>query len=336
MNASYVNKSDRAEIHYAPQPTKEELTEDARKLAELLARNRQQGVQELNPSLLPGNHTYTIVDGQGYYEYTPPKLEGSSAPLNSNAGILASATTREGLPATVLNDTCMVDIGGMRTTVENAVRLGYLVKRGEGVYEETGAMGLKKSEPVASATPPVSRAFEQASQLRSSQTSEENEFSDFDGYEDFDKPEAEREQSSESLSDVLLDSETEAKVESVYRTLGNQTAENLVNRYLGAQSTGNEGALEQLATEYSAQLGMDPDSLKGEMGTIVDKFTEQGVRYMNRKHGIDGRDAIEWARENLAPESIMRLAQMQFFKGDLRGYDELAQAYKWAKKGKLS
>jgi hypothetical protein len=32
----------------------------------------------------------------------------------------------------------------------------------------------------------------------------------------------------------------------------------------------------------------------------------------------------------------MQLAQMQFFKGDLKEYDELATAYKWAKKGKLS
>jgi hypothetical protein len=317
---NYTDKSQRAEIQYLPQPAQEDLTEDAKKLSELLSARKQAGEPTMgNPSLLAGTHRLDIVDGRATYTHETPHT-GTASPVNRNAGILASATDNAGMPVVNLNDQCLVDLGGMRTTIETAVLLGYLVKHGPGQYSEPGqapyAPAPRSSSPQSAAPKP----------------SAEDDFSDFEEMDRLAEQEAEALRSSYKF----VDGETEAQIEGVYRTLGNQNAENLVNRYFGAQSTGNVGALEQLATEYGGQLGVDPGVLKGQMGGILEKFTEQGARYMNQAHGIDGRDAIEWARENLAPESIMRLAQMQFFKGDLRGYDELATAYKWEKKRKLS
>jgi hypothetical protein len=315
-----MNTSKYAEIHYMPQPTKEELSEDARKLSELLSAQKEAGVHTINPSLHAGTHRVDILDGRATYTVNNSVIE-STASVNRGGGILASATDSAGFPVVNLTDQTMVDVGGMRTTIETAVLLGYLVKHGPGQYAEPGAPAGNVNAPRTSSAP-----------TGNAPQSSKDDFSDF---EEMDR-QAEAELEALRKDHTFVEAETEAVVEGVYRQLGAGGAENLVNRYLGAMNAGNDGAMEQLTVEYGGQLGVDPGVLKGQMGGILEKFTAQGARYMRRAHGIDGRDAIEWARENLAPESIMRLAQMQFFKGDLRGYDELATAYKWAKKAKLS
>lgn len=68
---------------------------------------------------------------------------------NGREGVLATLRTPAGSPTNDTNDNTRVTVGGVETTVGNAVRLGYLIREGERVFEPAKTPSAPQGE-----TPP--------------------------------------------------------------------------------------------------------------------------------------------------------------------------------------
>lgn len=233
----------------------------------------------------------------GTYSWSPDL--GSTSPSrasvnmaevgNGASGILGTATSPSGAPRLVgdLKPTDLVDVGGMRTTVQNAERMGLIHRDpGSGIYSEAGAKDTK--------APPVA---ERASETRNTQ--EINPDVD----QRLSTPGAE-----ETISELVKATSAGAQV-----------------RALGQIINGGEVERNTL-TALASEAGIHPDELSGKLTSVMTAFRNQADEVAKSVGVADVEDLWDWARTTKGAD-LRKAMSDQAMQRNTSGYRALAQQY---------
>ena len=202
-------------------------------------------------------------------------------------------------PTNDVQDDTLVNIGGQETTAKVAAELGYLKRNRDGSFSEISynqkkALGLD----VSGLEPPA----------------EEGSSND---------PNVQIEAPEEKGEAELMDSETEAEIESLYQKAGDSMAEGFAMDMIKDQND------EKAIRNFAEHLGLDQSELSERVKGVVSKFVDQASGYVKSKYGDkigDPQDLWDWANQNIPQKSLQRIMQ-QHWRGDLSGYEALVKDY---------
>lgn len=133
--------------------------------------------------------------------------------------------------------------------------------------------------------------------------------------------EAQSETSTAPNPELLLDQTSEAIIENIYQEAGPDVAERVVSQIIFGHD--REVSINKMASV----LGKEPDEFSSEVNSVITSFETMSANWMSRHCGVDGKAAIEWAREELDPRSINEVSY-RVFRGDMRGLEALAKEFK--------
>lgn len=217
------------------------------------------------------------------------RMEGSSADVLPQGSVFSRVQTPDG-SLRGLNDDTIVSgpsIPGDAMKLSHALAGGFVIRNSDGSYSDpTG----KKSTPT-----------EQV--LGDSQEST-GESDESEGHPD-------------------LQGEPIASEESLVALLGNTDGNDQLTAVNQIVDTGEVS--DELVNHVASNLGIEPEALNGQLGTMVSEFESQARATIDQS-GIDSEVVLEWAREN-DPDTLRQAMMDQATKRTTSGYTNITQRY---------
>jgi len=271
--------------------------------------------ESIQPQIRLGNQhlELKIVDGQS-------QLIDRSKPIRVNAEDIADrpegsvlSTARDNFgPTTDVRDNTVVEVDGYEMTARVAAGLGYLRRNPDGSYSDINRLGQQGGGDKKTSSAAVDN--EQYSHL----SSKTNDYDDDLDSEDL--PQNGEGQAHQQAQ--LMDSETEAEIESLYQKAGDSMAEYFAVAMIKDPYDANA------QRELAEHLGMDQESFSETVQRLYGKFVDQANKYVESKYAgkVTPEELWDWANENLPAKSLERIKQAHW-RGDLSGYDALVRDY---------
>lgn len=235
------------------------------------------------------------LDGQGGSTTTlrgPVSIGESDILRDRGPGIMDTLHIPGGTPTTDTGPNSLITVMGQEMTLEVAARLGYVKKVGPGQYEDAliDTSSLKKS--LSGTDAPAA-------------------------------PDADPE---EHEPNVPLSSEAHEAVDEVYNTFGPGGAEQFAHSIINSigRDPGDQRGIERFAQDQR----LKPEVVEAKAHKLYQHFRTQAEEYMTKRSGESGKAIMEWAMEEVHPESLQELARLHVFGGDLSVYDALIKEYK--------
>lgn len=224
------------------------------------------------------------------YDRSKPIRVSSSDWADPREGSVLSTARDNFGPTRDVRDDTIVDIGGQETTAKVAAELGYLKRNGDGSYSDIG--GAAQTHPGN-----IPQQEGQGPDIKINHPPEQQT--------------------------QLMDSETEAEIESMYQKAGDSMAEGFALDMI------KDPANEKAIRSFADHLQVDEGELSAKVQNIVDKFTEQANGYVKAKYGDkigDPQEVWDWANENYPRQAIEKIMQ-DHWRGNLASYDALVKDY---------